>query len=109
MTPTLKAARERVEQQMLSGGRLPGMSAVATADLRTILAALDEQDWRPIETAPRDGTAVLLWYKQKSHVAAYWVSSPWNGMWVSGTVGFLDCDNFTHWRPLPAPPVEVKG
>jgi hypothetical protein len=112
---TLKAARDRVEYVLRLEGDAPefatdGTVVVEAADLRLILAALDEQEWRPIDTAPRDGTPALLWYKGKTHVAAYWVQGPWKaGMWCSETVGFGDGQNFTHWRPLPAPPVEVKG
>ena len=66
-------------------------------------------NWRPIETAPHDGTHVLVWVKANpelghpanySHaVDAYW--TPHNkGGWVwHGVAG-----NITHWMPLPEGP-----
>ncbi len=65
---------------------------------------LAEQEWQPIDTAPKDGTKVILWSKrntgQDCYVISYW-HTPANpskpGMWVG-------LRNPTHWRPLPAPP-----
>jgi hypothetical protein len=79
-----------------------------------ILAALRtagfviEQDWQPIETAPRDGTQVLLIARYPTNVA--W-SDQYHSWWYTRAVtedvhwarwphSFLP----THWRPLPAPP-----
>ena len=49
MTPELKAAVERVERDLRDG---QGSSEVSNHDLRLILAALAEREWRPIETDP---------------------------------------------------------
>jgi hypothetical protein len=65
-------------------------------------------EWQPIETAPQDGTAILLtdarvldWTQ-----VAYWDDrngDPWG--WARD-----DCDTrwhremFTHWMPLPGAP-----
>lgn len=73
-------------------------------------------EWQPIETAPKDGTAVLLWF-ENSHAPvigsyhsserydhgklvysnAYW---SWNGSWM--IPGKLPAP--THWSRLPSGP-----
>lgn len=65
-------------------------------------------DWRTIETAPKDGTAVAIWCPMQAdrhhagmsaaRIAFFsvsgWLSLP--GWWRSTP---------THWMPLPDPPV----
>ncbi len=63
--------------------------------------------WRPIETAPMDGTKFLA-YRRGEVATAFRV--PWNAgtMWVFG----VQCGSEehwpnvkpTHWMPLPEPP-----
>lgn len=56
--------------------------------------------WRPIATAPKDGSHVLL-----SEVAGIPVVAFWNGRsWDDGDFQ-SSIDWATHWQPLPAPPV----
>lgn len=64
------------------------------------------EQWRPIETAPKDGTWVLLWFDADEYAVsgawmrpgrdyiAHWCAF---GRWTPG-------DAPTHWMPLPAPP-----
>jgi hypothetical protein len=71
-------------------------------------------DWRPIETAPQDGTAVLL------HDGRHYYVATWSHVTGRGMAGWLhglergDASNIithpTHWLPLPAPPrQEMSG
>lgn len=63
--------------------------------------------WRPIETAPKDGTAVLVYLApfepmQGSYIATY-------DAWFVGARSIIgkqlgDAYTPTHWMPLPAPP-----
>jgi hypothetical protein len=59
-------------------------------------------EWQPIETAPLDGTHILLifrWAYRNKHIAEGWYSDnadDWMTRW--GTV------HATHWMPLPQPP-----
>lgn len=66
-------------------------------------------DWRPIETAPKDGTEVLLYGRppHKDDLTCYvgrwgtWDSAGGpSDCWISGGPHYRP----THWMPLPAPP-----
>ena len=80
-------------------------------------------DWQPIETAPRDGTRVMLWRgfadlgKWSEMVIAEWHHGAWcwpdpgknpttHGEWTDCDLieGYEDAKKPTHWMPLPAPP-----
>ena len=72
--------------------------------------------WQPIETAPRDGTLVLL--AGKWHVGDDWhmLTACWTTLlsvdaqksdygWFSDVMSLeLWKADFTHWQPLPDPP-----
>lgn len=76
----------------------------------------DQMGWHPIETAPKDGTPILVCgrsYNDKSsaslepQVASYCTSYPGSG----GAKHWRDSDGYqialasiTHWRPLPPDP-----
>ncbi len=66
--------------------------------LPKIIRALAPQ-WQPIESAPKDGTRLMLW---DSRAGGYAVT----GAWVAGSAD--DHETITHWQPLPGPP-EVEG
>ena len=73
-------------------------------------------DWQPIETAPRDGTLILLWDPEGDppYFPARFMRddrpprSPHGAfVWCQGSPAFGDrlAENVpTHWMPLPAPP-----
>ena len=70
------------------------------------LAAL-VPEWKPIETAPKDGTHILIsnpeWFS--GHVA-WWRKTENAKNWKRGWfVDFgYDYNNASHWMPLPALP-----
>lgn len=71
--------------------------------------------WMPIETAPQDGTDVLVGYDHASawivHIAWYEQKSLtwWSYVRNSITQESLEDDyQPTHWMPLPAPPSQEK-
>ena len=95
-------------------------------DAEDVLSALAEegyvieQGWRPIETAPRDGTRVLLavksasenngWYgRNPPEVDGYemfkWLEDGWSTPGSGGWADFF----FRGWRPLPEPPLAARG
>lgn len=104
--------------------------AALKAELREICAAIDdpacdltlttvecikklkgENEWRDIETAPKDGT-VFLGYKRGQFRECYKVPRDDCDMWCFGGTSGAD-DLFpnikpTHWMPLPKPPAMAK-
>jgi hypothetical protein len=66
--------------------------------------------WQPIETAPRDGSLVLLqpcdhrelpFIGSWDHVGRFTTSPK---MWLGYTYGAMSEGDVTHWMPLPEPP-----
>lgn len=82
------------------------MTGPDPADLaRKLRAEADERGWRSIDTAPKDGTRILLWhrYRPNSSVIGYWSAS--HGDWMSDS-GELQRGFITHWQPLPPGPTQ---
>jgi hypothetical protein len=63
-------------------------------------------EWQPIETAPKDGTIVLLVIDHGK-----WGEKVWTGLWDDGwMVIYGKARNApTHWMPLPAPPAAIDA
>jgi hypothetical protein len=61
-------------------------------------------EWQPIETAPKDGTVVLLWDGEYVTQGTHF-----GGMWLPhGECDFAGPNWLpTHWMPLPEPPRDV--
>lgn len=84
------------------------------------LAALSGQAaqtaaWRPIETAPRDGTIIMgfrFYPVVMKYVGGEW---PWEAIQLDGLMPFLsngffeNDEQLTHWMPLPAPPASKQS
>lgn len=69
--------------------------------------------WQPIETAPKDGTQLLLydcgvikigsWREDDYRGIEEWLENDWNDFstgWASSPI------YASHWQPLPTPPKE---
>jgi hypothetical protein len=64
-------------------------------DVTTMLEAERARNrWQPIDTAPQDGTRVLLWAEGKCRV----------GNWIYYPADANNPVAPTHWMPLPEPP-----
>lgn len=65
-------------------------------------------EWLPIDSAPKDGTEVLLWMPPNDEfnwggfmeLAEYWVDSGWVGSRTHSPYDYA-----THWRRMPEPPL----
>ena len=71
-------------------------------DLRKALAEMPSQQWQPIETAPKDGTEVVVVDIDGDRFIA---SSIDGQNWYDGVFPIY---HPTHWMPLPAPPMSDK-
>jgi hypothetical protein len=92
--------------------RAKALAETVRAALRTALESASRlpDGWQPIETAPRDGTTVLVNDTTPGYtpwVAAMYIESKeWSG-WAYDDEATADSNplgpNPTHWIPLPAP------
>jgi hypothetical protein len=75
--------------------------------MRAALEAADAAAWEPIETAPKDGTEILVETSDGVTIGAYGKDGPIYWL-VPNYQDQEDRDlcSPTHWRPLPSPPVE---
>lgn len=84
-------------------------------------------EWKPIATAPKDGTHLLAWSKGWGYFACRWYTpeqlaeyedelqpfrppndpADYDGGWF--TLGDVDEQTPTHWMPLPPPPAPEAG
>lgn len=63
--------------------------------------------WQPIETAPRDGTVVDLWYRGERITDYRWVQiSKTNGFFECAESGYTCVRDATNWMSIPEPPNE---
>ncbi len=60
-----------------------------------------DDQWQKIETAPKDGTEILVWIDDvRKHCQVRWVTDGWMICWD----GKYLVHDPTHWQPLPSPP-----
>jgi hypothetical protein len=64
-----------------------------------------QSGWQPIETAPKDGTAILgFWAGDVINERNYALTLYRTGSWWDADRGREEYGEPTHWMPLPAPP-----
>ena len=73
-------------------------------------------EWRPIETAPKDGTIIDLWISQRGRrPGCAWVDNPEieqriGHCWADECFRVVSLGDYaTHWMPLPERPEENNG
>jgi len=62
--------------------------------------------WQPIETAPKDGTEILIYWNSRNITVGFWARKQ-NEWWPLGRCTPLY--GVTHWMPLPLAPFTEKG
>lgn len=68
-------------------------------------------DWQPIETAPKDGSRILLYWPKTTRIPIKIIIGNWRGDYWSNDLLYFDEEKRncpTHWMPLPEPPQEYK-
>lgn len=98
--------------------RAEAEAALSSARARAAIQAVQEAQWRPIETAPRDGTFILVALTGREDgaevVEAYWpkdaddwwLASTSPGDWIGDAIHEVMHGTITHWMPLPSFPKE---
>lgn len=79
-------------------------------------SAASGSEWRPIESAPKDGTAILIWQPYKAYVGVGQGFDDWRygiGYWRtdgSESWGNRNSAEVTplYWQPLPPPPTKKE-
>jgi hypothetical protein len=69
------------------------------------IAAYEAAQWREIESAPKDGTEILVWGDWTVEEPECMIMAQYDaehGQWYEVLEGCPFCP--THWRPLPPPP-----
>lgn len=82
--------------------------SIEAANLLTLLDLADagEREWRAIDSAPKDGTRVLVASHDFIVTAEFWVYEG-TGLWRDDNGESLPQP--THWMPLPPPPARVAA
>jgi len=62
----------------------------------------EEGTWRPIGTAPKDGTWILIAVRDQPRVTVVRWRDVWG--WRDGNEGGFMRGAVTHWQPLPPAP-----
>lgn len=73
------------------------------SELRAILDGAEGEDWRPIETAPKDGTNFLACSPASSVFYAHWANGVVDSSSWMDEFGYQG-RHATVWQPLPEPP-----
>lgn len=63
--------------------------------------------WRPIETAPKDGTGILIRQDNGTIHFAWWEEC--HGDWARPDSFIPKQKRLSHWMPLPAAPTSEGG
>lgn len=112
--PDLIAEVRRLRYELDQASGIYTLVQHKDAEIEELQAEIEalKNPWRPIETAPRDGTYLLLFipdYGDEKHIGF----GDEDGFLIDdGAIEFLDeegdMDNYpTHWMPLPQPPKAV--
>lgn len=82
-------------------GLLADTKPKALEAMRAAIAAMQQaQQWQGIESAPRDGTLILVPVGHGVMDVVSW----WGGAWRETANALAIRDEPTHWMPLPTPP-----
>lgn len=85
------------------------MSSIAEMYWNEMNTREPKEAWQPIETAPKDGTPVLVYWAAQEVITEAWYGDLEDGEgknWYTTSADFLPLRELTHWQPRPSPPKE---
>jgi hypothetical protein len=73
--------------------------------IRKALTAQKEEEWQPIETAPKDGTEVDCFHARSllRVMDCIWPDSEWFSKYLEVSLKHINAEDVTHWKPLDEP------
>ena len=120
-------ARDKWRDELALSEHTPTESWQAVAD--AVIAAHDARRWKPIKSAPKDGTPIILrrgervtpgqwvpeaeeneqhfWDLEGRYQGSAIVGKTHPAYWMSDDGGFTAEEPPTNWTPIPAPPKEA--
>lgn len=115
----MSSLSERLEHLELDGNQIVNVLAIIEEQRESATASLRaERQWRPIETAPKDGREVLLAVAKRAGIPDKMLVGHYmpgghciedhpaidEGWYFWNGHMFDRASKPTHWQPLPAPP-----
>lgn len=95
-----KAHADEALREYEGGTITPLFRSLSSPDHADAGKSVEGDGWLPIESAPKDGTQILIEVHPRIFDVVSWSDGAWR-----------ECGNFmrlrkdpTHWRPLPTPP-----
>ena len=108
-----------LESQLAQRFDAADMATAAAQGFRDGVAKDQQAMWRHIETAPKDGSYLLLWEQYSdAPFVGYWSGGSWSvshehvdaeGGWDGANVVDALSMPITHWMPLPPAPGPADG
>ena len=119
MIRTQQARITELESQLAQRFDAADMATASAQGFRDGVAKDQQAMWRHIETAPKDGSYLLLWEQYSdAPFVGYWSGGSWSvshehvdaeGGWDGANVVDALSMPITHWMPLPAAPGPADG
>lgn len=94
----LYCKKEKLERQIQDSG----LQILALAN--RLAGELEQYQWQPIETAPKDGTRVLLVDADNKCLPFIACYNAQLAEWRDGVDCWVEIECYTHWQPLPPTP-----
>lgn len=88
--------------EVVDGRICPDWRSITEAEFRSALTRAAEGRWEPIETAPKDGTEILIRYPLQGNVKEL---ARWNAIyncWLSKGKHIYPVEQKCEWHSLPA-------
>lgn len=98
------------EARTAAGGFLHALVSEHNAALTALPDRREVEGWQPIETAPKDGTRILLLEGEDVYAGEWDMEFPEDSYWRSYCgQPVVETPEPDHWRPLPEPPAQPQG